>query len=99
MYAVGTKFRFTSSREGTVYTIVAVHEKSKSYWLENSLNGNTSTYTYKQLESSNIEILNIKWVNLYTYGPGSRYYDSEEEARMRGSLNAAAYVKTISVEL
>lgn len=96
MYAVGTKFRFTSSREGTVYTIVAVHEKSKSYWLENSLNGNTSTFTDKQLAPPNIKILTVKWINLYTTSP-SIYYDSEEDAK--NSRDMYGYIKTISVEL
>jgi len=46
------------------------------------------------------KVVTTKWINLYPYGPGSKYYDSEEEAK-RAGLNSAAYAKakTISVEL
>lgn len=93
MYEIGTKFR-SKSDPSSIYTIIAVHEKSGRYWTE--CNSNPVTLNEAHLED--MDLVTIKWINLYKKSPGNVYYASEEAAKS-GIYNELLYIKTISVEL
>ena len=59
---------------------------------------NDAAYIDLQDNLHDAKVVTTKWYNLYKNYPGGKYYDSEEEAK-KASLNSAAYVKTVSVEL
>lgn len=93
MYDIGTKFR-SRSDPSSIYTIIAVHEKSGRYWTE----CNSNPVTLKEEHLKDMDLITTKWFNLYRHGPGTAYYESREEA-IDAIAGNRSYITTISVEV